>query len=269
MKIKLCVVWLVTTLSLTASITAQTPEERSWNILKEGLAGKDGDQRAKAVDALGILRKNDRARQMTEAALSDSDADVRAEAATALGEINLPAAIPKLKNALLDKETAVVFSAASALYKMGDPIGYNVYYAVLTGERKSGDKLLESQLKMLKDPEALAKISLEVGVGFIPFGGIGYKAIKSLRQDNVTPVRAAAAQKLAKDPDPKSGQALVAAVSDEKWLVRASAISAIAQRGDPKLLSAVVPKLDDPEDGVRFNAAAAVIRLNSAPSSGK
>jgi HEAT repeat protein len=146
---------------------------------------------------------------------------------------------------------------------MQDPIGYEVYYAVLTGERKAGDKLLESQLKMLKDPEALAKIGFEAGIGMVPFGGIGLKAIKSIRQDNTSQVRAAAAQKLARDPDPKSGEALVKATADEKWLVRASAISAIAQRGDAALLSAVTPKLDDPEDSVRFNAAAAVIRLSN------
>lgn len=267
MKKILCTVWLLTALALTVSLSAQTSEERSWKILKDGLANEKAEPRAKAADALGLLRKNDRARQMAEAALSDSDPDVRAEAATALGEIGLEASAPKLKNALTDKETVVVFSAAGALYKMKDPIGYNVYYAVLTGERKSGDKLLESQLKMLKDPEALAKIGLEVGVGFIPFGGMGYKVVKSIRQDKVSPVRAAAAQKLASDPDPKSAQALVTAVSDEKWLVSASAISAIAQRGDPKLLSAVIPKLDDPEDSVRFNAAAAVIQLNSVASS--
>jgi len=244
-------------------LRGQTPVDRSWAMLQQGLKSQDADQRTRAAEALGLLMKDDRARQMAEAALTDSDADVRAEAATALGEIALPASIPKLKNAILDKETAVVFSATSALFKLRDPTAYNVYYAVLTGQRKTGDKLLEAQLKMLKDPEALANIGVEVGMGMIPLGGIGYKAIKSLRQDNVSPVRAAAAQKLAHDPDPKSREALVTATSDEKWLVRASAISAIAQRGDASLLSAVIPKLDDPEDSVRYNAAAAVLRLSA------
>jgi HEAT repeat protein len=261
MRRVLCVA--VITFVFGASVSAQSPEERSWSILKAGLANEKEDQRGKAADALALLVKNDRARQMAEAALGDSSAEVRAEAATALGEINLKASVPALKNAIQDKDTAVVFSAAASLYKMGDPIGYNVYYAVLTGERKSGDKLLEGQLKMLKDPEALAKIGFEVGIGFIPFGGMGLKAIKSLRQDNATPLRAAAAQRIARDPDPKSAQALVAATSDEKWLVRASALSAIAQREDPNLMQAAISKLDDPEDSVRFNAAAAVIRLSS------
>lgn len=249
-------------LILLSIAQAQTPVERSWAILQQGLADQKEENRAKAADALGLLVKNDQARQMAEGALSDASADVRAEAASALGQIGLAASVPKLKDMLQDKETAVVFSAAAALTEMGDPINYNFYYAVLTGERKSGDKLLESQMKMLKDPEALAKIGFEAGIGMIPFGGVGLKAIKSLRQDNTSPVRAAAAQRLARDPDPKSAKALTDAASDEKWLVRASAISAIAQRGDASLLSAVIPRLDDEEMSVRYNAAAAIIRVS-------
>ena len=103
----------------------------------------------------------------------------------------------------------VVFAAASALLKLGDPTGYRVYYAVLTGQRKTGEPLVESQLKMLKDPNALARIGFEQGIGFIPFGGIGLQAVKAFRQDTVSPVRAAAAQRLAGDPDPAFARSLV------------------------------------------------------------
>ena len=80
-------------------------------------------------------------------------------------------------------------------------------------------------------------------------------------------MRAAAAQRLATDPDPKSGEALAKAASDEKWLVRASAVSAIAKRGDPKLLSPLLPLLNDDETTVRFTAAAAVVRLSGQEAS--
>jgi HEAT repeat protein len=146
---------------------------------------------------------------------------------------------------------------------LGDQTAYRVYYAVLTGERKTGEPLLESQLKMLKDPQALARVGFEQGIGFIPFGGIGLTVFKSFHADSVSPVRAAAAQRLARDPDPASGRALVKAASDEKWLVRASAVSALAVRGDPSLESAVVPRLDDENETVRFTAAAAIVRLES------
>ena len=132
---------------------------------------------------------------------------------------------------------------------------------MLTGERKTGEPLLASQMNMLKDPDALARIGLETGIGFVPLGGMSYKVVKSFRQDNVSPVRAAAAQKLANDPDPATGRALTAAASDEKWLVRASAISAIARRGDAALVSAIVPRLNDENETVRSTAAAAIVWL--------
>ena len=73
---------------------------------------------------------------------------------------------------------------------------------VLTGERKTGDSLVASQMEMLKDPQALAKIGFEAGLGFIPFGGLGYKAVKAFTSDKTSPVRAAAAQRLIKRPVP-------------------------------------------------------------------
>lgn len=235
----------------------------AWTLLEEGAASQDSDTRGAALQALGLLRENLRAAKVVEAHLADQDSEVRAAAATALGQIGLKSEAPKLVAMSKDESGEVVFSAAAALYQLGDRHAYAVYYAVLTGERKTGEPLLESQMKMLKDPQALAKISLETGVGFIPFGGIGYKMVKSFTQDKVSPVRAAAAQKLALDPDPASGRALVVATSDDKWIVRASALGAIARRGDPALLPAVEGRLTDENTTARFTAAAAVIRLSA------
>ena len=244
---------------------APTHTARAWTMLDEGVASASEETRARAVESLGLLVKNDRARKLAESALKDKDPSVRAAAATALGQIGLKAATAALTSALHDTEAGVVFASASSLLQLGDATAYRVYYAVLTGERKTGEPLLESQLKMLKDPEALARIGFEQGIGFIPFGGIGLTVFKSFRADNVSPVRAAAAQRLAKDPDPASGRALATATTDEKWLVRASAVSAVAARGDRALVSAVVPRLDDENETVRFNAAAAIVRLESGP----
>jgi HEAT repeat protein len=254
-------VWL-----LAGTGWAQSPAERSFGILEQGLGDAKEEKRERATLALALLVKDERAMGLAETALSDPSSAVRAAAATTLGQIGLPASIPKLTEALKDKETEVVFSAAGALHLLGDPMANNVYYAVLTGQRKTGEPLLESQLKMLTDPQALAKIGFEAGMGFIPFGGVGTKVFKTVTRDKVSPVRAAAAQKLASDPDPRSARALADAASDQEWLVRASAVSAIAKRGDPELLSAVIPLLDDEEDTVRFNAAATVVKLSAKAS---
>ncbi len=249
----------------TDLLAQDNPTDRAWKILQDGTANADEDTRVAALHALGLLVKNDRARRLAESKLADQQPAVRVAAAEALGQIALPASVPALKAMVKDKESEVVFSATSALYHLGDPSAFQVYYAVLTGQRKTGEPLLESQMDMLKDPDTLARIGFEAGIGFIPFGGIGYKAFKSFRQDNVSPVRAAAAQRLATDPDPNSGKALAAAAADEKWVVRASAISAIARRGDASLRPSAEARLDDEQLVVRFTAAAAVVRLAGAP----
>jgi HEAT repeat protein len=153
----------------------------------------------------------------------------------------------------------VVFAAVNALYNLGDPCAYEVYYAVLLGERKSGEGLVESQMKMLKDPKAMARMGFEQGLGFIPFAGVGYSVLKTMTKDDTSPVRAAAAQKLIRDADPKTSEALMRTASDKKWLVRAAVVDAIARRGDPALLRAVWPLLNDENDTVRFSAAAAIL----------
>ena len=241
----------------------QDAVSRAWTMLEQGVAASNEDTRVKAIEALGLLVKDDKARQVAEPKLKDEQPAVRTAASTALGQIGLATAAPALKQAARDKEAGVVFAAAAALLRLGDPSAYRVYYAVLTGERKTGEPLLESQLKMLKDPSALAHIGFEQGIGFIPFGGIGMQVFKSFKQDNVSPVRAAAARRLAADPDPASGRALTAATRDEKWLVRASAVSAIASRGDRSLVSSLIPRLEDENETVRFNAAAAIVRLET------
>jgi HEAT repeat protein len=261
--------WALWAWVLAGPARAQTDAERGFSVLQQGVHDANEGRREKAVLALGLLAKDERARQLAEAGLADPSPGVRAAAATALGQIGLEASIPRLQEAVKDKEAEVVFSAASALYVLGDPLVYGLYYAVLTGERKTGEPLLESQLDMLKDPQALARIGFEAGMGLIPFGGVGTKVFKQVTADKVSPVRAAAAQKLVSDPDPRSARALADATLDKEWLVRASAVSAIAKRGDPELVSAVIPLLEDEEDTVRFSAAAAVVRLSAARVAGE
>jgi len=252
----------VTFLVCAACIDAQTPVDKAWSILSDAAQGKSDDNRAKAIHALSLVRDNARARTLAETALTDDQEEVRATAADVLGMMGAKESAPKLKLALKDKETSVVFAAANALFVLGDPAAFDVYYAVLTGKMKSGDSLVESQMKMLKDPKALGHMGLEAGIGFIPFGGVSLSVVKMLRADTVSPVRATAAAKLIGDPDPKSHQALLDGTKDEKWLVRAAVIGALARQKDPAALKAITPLLDDDEEVVRFNAAAAVIQLS-------
>ncbi len=242
-------------------LLAQTPVDRSWSILDSGVGDKGTDTRVKAVHALGLITNNAKAQHMAEKALSDPKPEVQAAGADALGQMGAKSSAPKLIEALKTKDSAVVFAAANALYVLNDPRAYEIYYAVLTGERKSGEGLVESQLKMIKDPKALAQIGFEAGVGFIPFGGLGLSVFRTATKDDTSPVRAAAAQKLIRDSDPKTSDALMKTASDNKWMVRAAIVDAIAKRGDPRLLKALWPLLDDNNETVKFTAAAAILRL--------
>jgi HEAT repeat protein len=246
-------------------LSAQAQVDRSWSILEGGVGDKNTDTRVNAVRALGLITSDGKARQMAEKALSDPKPEVQAAGAEALGQMGAKSSAPKLIAALKTQDTAVVFAAASALYNLGDPAAYEIYYAVLTGERKSerksGRGLIESQMKMIKDPKAMAQIGLEAGLGFIPLAGLGYPVVMAATKDDTSPVRAAAAQKLIRDSDPKTAAALMENASDENWLVRAAIVDAIAKRGAPALASALWPLLDDGNDTVRFTAAAAILRL--------
>jgi HEAT repeat protein len=245
------------------AMLAQTPQEQAWNILRAGVNEKSTGKRTQAVRALRLLPGDTEAEGMAQAALQDRKPEVRAAAATAIGLMGSKAAIPGLKKALSDRKPAVVLAAAHSLQVLNDPAGYQVYYEVLTRERKSTEGLVDQQMETLKDRKKMSELGFEEGLSFIPFADIGFSATKEMLKDDASPVRAAAARSLINDSDPRIGQALVRAASDKSSMVRASALLAIAKRGDPQLLDAIVPALSDKNGVVRCTAAAAVIRLTT------
>jgi HEAT repeat protein len=245
---------------------AQVPREHAWQILESGSKEKDTRTRAIAIRSLGLAIRDNDAEKLALTALHDPAAEVRMSAATALGKMGAKNSIPALKEAIQDKDVGVILAATSSLRALGDPSCYLVYYAVLTGERKSGEGLVESQKKMLSDPKKLAQLGFEQGIGFVPFASIGYTAFKTLTKDDESPVRAAAAVALATDPDPKSGKALVDATQDKSWIVRAAALDAIAHRNDPSLVPDIMNSLNDDKPEVKYTAAAAVYHLSGKPT---
>jgi HEAT repeat protein len=249
---------------LVASATPHQaiPVDRAWSILKSGAADKDPGTRSKAIRALGLLPTVRAAQGMAEKALTDTNKDVRVEAAGALGRMGAVSSRPKLRLALQDKEVKVVIASANALYQLKDPAAYEIYYTLLTGERKSSAGLIQSQLDILRNRKELEKLMFETGIGFVPFGGMGYETWKTVTRDDTTPIRAAAAEKLARDPDTKSADALIEFSTDKKWQVRVAVVNAIAERRDPRLLDPVIVLLEDDNQSVRYDAAATVVLLS-------
>ena len=257
----LAVVFLL--LASSPSRSAETPRDQAWAILQANWNENSTEKRVQAIRVLALLPRDLRALDLVKKAASDGTAEVRASAATVLGQLHGKSSLALLHKLLEDKEPSVVLAAASALIPSKDPAAYEAYYEFLTGFRKTGNGLIANQMKTLRDPKKMAEIGIEDGIGFVPYAGIGLSAFKTLRADDVSPVRAAAAIMLASDPDPASGQALVTAIADKSWLVKTAALEAIAKRGDPKLLDSIVPAMMDDNTSVRCTAAAAVIRLSS------
>ena len=244
-------------------LAEENPKQQAWTVLNKGLTNSSSDKRVRAVRELALLPGDQQAQTAALTALKDDKPEVRAAAAQSLGDMLDKGARQPLAEMINDPDPVVILAAAHSLIVLGDDRGYNVFYAVLTGERKTGTSLTEQQKKMLHDPKKMAALGFQTGLGFVPFGGMGLTAFKMLTKDDTSPVLAAAALTLAKDPDPKSGQALVeAAQQQKKWLVRAAAYDAIAKRGDPSLKGTAVSGLQDEQEEVQYAAAAAVIRLS-------
>lgn len=253
-------------LSYTAEDQSQqSPEEQAWQILRSGLQDRKASNRTVAVQALSLLPGNRRATSFAVSALQDKNAGVRTAAAVALGQQNARTAIPALKNALDDPEIPVVLAAAHSLLLLKDQSAYQIFYAVLMGDKKSSVGLVQSQLNRLKDPKQLAQIGFEEGIGFVPFGGMGYEAYRTIHKHDSSPVRATVARFLADDPDPISEDALIqTALADNDEIVRLAALDALTQRGDPKCITRLSKNLsDDEKPAVRYRTAAVILHLSA------
>jgi HEAT repeat protein len=263
---------LLTLIVFTASLSftaedqpEQSPEEHAWQVLRSGLQDRKASNRTVAVQTLSLLTGNRRATSFAISALQDKNAGVRTAAAVALGQQHARTAIPALKNALNDSEIPVVLAAAHSLLLVKDPSGYQIFYAVLMGDKKSNVGLVQSQLNRLKDPKQLAQIGFEEGIGFVPFGGMGYEAYRTIHKHDSSPVRATAARFLADDPDPISEDALIqTALADNDEIVRLAALDALTQRGDPHCIERLVKNLSDDEKlAVRYRTAAVILHLSA------
>ena len=255
--------------ALCAVAVAQNPQQLSWNILQAGVANSNAQQRVSAVSVLALVTADPKAITMAEQALHDQNPDVRQAAATTLGTLKAQGAIPALQEALQDSNPAVTIAAAQSLVEMNNEEGYDTYYAVATGTMKGGQGLVASQEsklnQLLHNPKDMAETAFEQGIGFVPFGGIGFGAFKAIHDsgENAVVVKATALKMLAKDPDPRSGKALIAATADQQWVIRSAAYDALARRGDKALVSQMALGLTDQQQEVKLTAAAAIAQLSA------
>src|SRR5579862_289457 len=143
----------------------ETPTQRAWRVLAEGVNAKKFSDRILALKALGDLGPNLKGVRLVAAVLKDKDPDVRAQAAATLGEMKSRAAIPALRIALGDAAPQVSFAAAKSLWQVGDTTGRRVLLDILQGDKASKDGLIAGHVREARremhDKKALAELGAE------------------------------------------------------------------------------------------------------------
>ena len=247
--------------------------KRSWEVLDKGAQSENVRKRTDAIAALASMEGDPKAIHLIENALDDRHADVRRIAASALGSMHAKDAISHLRQTTNDKDPGVSFAAAEALWKMGDPDGATIFYAVLLGNRQVSHGVIQSNIdsawKEVHDPMALANIGIGEASGALlgPFAE-GLTIAREMARDRSVSARALSATLLGQHPSPDSEKMLEDTLDDKSVVVRAAVAKALGGFNDPALIKRLAPLLEakgtpviKPVDAVRFMAAAAIIRL--------
>jgi HEAT repeat protein len=246
--------------------SVQTPAEMTaWDTLKQGLAESDAAHRKTAIAAIGTIGPNSEAVQLVARGLKDKDSQVRQTAANTLGEMGSPEAIPDLKTAL-DDNPEVSFTAARALWNLGDQSGREIFQQVLEGERKDAPSKIHTAIKKKLTPGQMALMGAEgagslLGPGSIAITAV-HEALKDTKGDAGAPGRAEAAGILAKDQDAYALTLLEWALDDHNWAVRLAVAKALGDRGNQNTIPKLSPLLNDDRHAVRYMAAASMIKLS-------
>ncbi len=245
----------------------------AWEILNQGIAEQYGPKRAQAYAAVGTIRTPD-AEKLLNNALADKDFTVRLAAVSVLAERKSRADIPRFKKALDDEAAEVSFTAAKALWEMGDRSGKDVLEKVLAGEKK-GPGFVKSDVRSVeataRDRKALIWMGAREGAGFL-FGplGTGLGVVEMITKDGQGPVRVLAATMLGQQlNDPTAIAYLGGALYDKNPLVRTAAAKVLGGFTDPTVLPKLQYALEDKSDPVRYMAAAGIVRYVKSTGKGK
>lgn len=245
----------------------QPAKARAWETLNHGLVSTDPAHRILAVTAFGTMGPLPAAVQAVERVLKeDKDTLVRQTAAATLGEMRSPEAIPALK-AALDDNAEVSFTAAKALWQLGDTSGREIFQQVLKGERKDAPNMVQGALRKAKQklhtPTELALMGVKEASGvLLGPASMGIKVGMESLKDKGASGRTLAVEMLAKDDDPYALTLLEWALADDSWVVRASVAKALGERGNQATIPKLMPLLAEDRHVVRYMAAASILRLS-------
>jgi len=248
----------------------------AWNVLSDAaLNAKSPDHRKQAVAALGAIGPAPDVVKLLEQILAkDGDTMVRQTAAQALGDMKATEAIPALQAALDDPSGEVAFSAAKALWDLGDPAGKRTFEEIMTGERKNSKGFIGGTMddakRTLRDPKKLAYVGIKDASGVLlgPMSmGIGVTHDVLKEKDTSATGRALAVEYLAKDCDARSVQLFQWTLSEDlHWIVKAAAARGLGKCGTEADIPLLEKYLDDSHEPLKYQAAAAIVRLGLKPA---
>jgi HEAT repeat protein len=237
----------------------------AWTILTGGAAEQSPYKRVTAIVALGTIQSPE-ADKLVVAAMKDKEVFVRFAAVNALAERKSRADIPRLKTALQDQSGEVSFTAAKALWELGDRSGRGVLEEVLDGDFKQSAGFVKEQIRSAKatmhNRKELVWMGAIEGAGFL-FGplGTGLGVMEQMMKDSTATARIQSATLLAQVKDPATIAALGSALYDKNPLVRAVAARLLGGFNDPTVRGKLQPLLEDKTDAVRYMAAASLVRI--------
>src|ERR1700719_434720 len=150
----------------------------AWLTLNQGVDDNDTNHRKQAIEAVGTVGAAPEAVKLAAKGLQDKEVLNRQMAAATLGQMGSQDAIPYLKNALEDKPE-VAFTAAKALWNLGDTTGRTIFQEVLEGDRPDGptkmQKMMKDAKKRLK-PDQLALMGVSEVAGILGPAGLAIQA---------------------------------------------------------------------------------------------
>jgi HEAT repeat protein len=246
---------------------AAQPNVSSWDVLKRDLADHDPETRQQAVLAMASIGPAPEVIELLDESLRDKEPLVRQATAAAIGQQKIRRCIPNLR-AALDDTSPVAFTAARALWDMGDYSGRDLFEQVYTGQRKDSPSFIHDAIRDAKHkihhPRELAMIGVNEASGALlgPFS-MGIIVAEDMMKDSGAPTRALAITMLAQRCDARGQQLMEWALNtDKNNLVRAATAKALGKCGDAKTVERLTPLLADNSTAVRDMAAAAIVRLS-------
>jgi HEAT repeat protein len=241
----------------------------AWITLNQGVDDNDTTHRRQAIEAVGTVGATPEAVKLVAKGLQDKDVANRQTAAATLGQMGSQDAVPYLKNALEDKPE-VAFTAARALWNLGDTTGRTIFQEVLEGERPDGPTKMQKAMKDAKKrlkPDQLALMGVSEAAALLGPAGIAIQAAREAIKEakgvsSGIPGRALAAEVLGKDSDPYALTLLEWSLGDDNWAVRVAVCKALGERGNDGTIAKLQPVLNDDHNAVRYMAAASIVKLS-------